>query len=496
MRHSFRFLSFCVTGLLVSLVALAVSDVARAKDAKSDQEQAELDREKGIVRLTLHPAKEPRPALKYRFTVALRDRLPGNAAVYYGGVKAEQDYLFRNDEFNTRQSEWTRAPLAELRSDNVKNAWNFTWVFQTLDRAARCAQCDWQLPIGEGNYYTILLPQTQETRVFARLLAVRARIQIARGEYDEAVRTLRNGFALGRHVSNQETLVSGLVGVTNAEIICEQVETFIQQPDAPNLYWALTGLPRPLIDMRPGIEAERDAVWLSFPELRDVDKDSGDENYWRDKTVRFWRRCITLMDDYALHRSEIFSKRTLQSPEILAALAVRSYPLAKRDLIERGYASEKVEAMPVGRVLLLHMALLDQEARDSIVKEFYLPYPESKPHLKKVEDQFVDGFDSDYSHELIPLTMWLTPAMVTVREANVRVDRRIAALRVIEALRMHAASHGGRLPTQLDEVTEVPIPLDPSTGKPFFYQRTDFGAVLMSPPLSWRPIQYVIRMVP
>ena len=28
-----------------------------------------------------------------------------------------------------------------------------------------------------------------------------------------------------------------------------QVETFIQQPDAPNLYWALTQLPDPVVDI-------------------------------------------------------------------------------------------------------------------------------------------------------------------------------------------------------------------------------------------------------
>ena len=44
--------------------------------------------------------------------------------------------------------------------------------------------------------------------------------------------------------------------------------------------------------------------------------------------------------------------------------------------------------------------------------------------------------------------------------------------------RLHAASHGGELPRTLDEITEVPIPVDPITGKPFGYRRQGEMAVL------------------
>ena len=53
-------------------------------------------------------------------------------------------------------------------------------------------------------------------------------------------------------------------------------------------------------------------------------------------------------------------------------------------------------------------------------------------------------------------------------------------LRAIEALRMHAAAHGGQLPDSLDQVTVVPVPLDPGTGKPFEYHRDGATATLVS----------------
>ena len=40
----------------------------------------------------------------------------------------------------------------------------------------------------------------------------------------------------------------------------------------PNLYWALTVLPRPLIDLRSGIEFEMELLEMQFPDLADLDR--------------------------------------------------------------------------------------------------------------------------------------------------------------------------------------------------------------------------------
>jgi hypothetical protein len=55
-------------------------------------------------------------------------------------------------------------------------------------------------------------------------------------------------------------------------------------------------------------------------------------------------------------------------------------------------------------------------------------------------------------------------------------------LRVIEALRIYAANHQGQLPDKLADVTDVPVPNDPSTGKPFEYVRDKDAATLIAPP--------------
>ena len=63
----------------------------------------------------------------------------------------------------------------------------------------------------------------------------------------------------------------------------------------------------------------------------------------------------------------------------------------------------------------------------------------------------------------------LLPFTKTILNAQGRLDQRIALLRHVEALRLHAAEHGGKLPASLSEVA-VPLPDDPFTGKPFRYE--------------------------
>ena len=79
---------------------------------------------------------------------------------------------------------------------------------------------------------------------------------------------MQTGFALCRHLDNAPTLISGLVGLVMASIMCEQVETMIQLPKAPNLYWGLTDLPRPILSLRTGFQSEKMMVDSLFPGVR------------------------------------------------------------------------------------------------------------------------------------------------------------------------------------------------------------------------------------
>ncbi len=437
--------------------------------------------------LVLHPAAEPRPFLKYELLPSIIERRPGNAAVLYNRMTAERITFFGDRELWENIRQWSEAPLAELRTDEVRQTFDLPDVFHDLDRAARCESCDWQVPIGEEDSLGLLPSEFQQARYYAQLLAVRARIQIAEGRFDEAVRTLQTGYALARHVGQGPDLIHGLIGVRYALMMSEQVQAFIQQPGAPNLYWALTQLPRPLIDIRRAVEAEKHAVYLSFPEVRDLEDPVPALPYWRQSLERLWQRLIQ-------HGN---LNEGTQRPEVLTALCVRGYPMAKRALIQRGFSAEEVRGMPVPQVILLYTMQTYEELRDDVFRWVYVPYLDSVEGIQQAEKRVTQR--QREGREILPLAGVLLPNVGSVRNSIVRTDREIAALRTIEALRIYAAGHKGRLPRELAEVTEVPIPVDPGTGRPFGYRLAGDTAVLEGP--GWPPtrlgsLRFEIKMAP
>ena len=65
-----------------------------------------------------------------------------------------------------------------------------------------------------------------------------------------------------------------------------------------------------------------------------------------------------------------------------------------------------------------------------------------------------------------------------------RFDRNIALLRTIEAIRMFAADNQGQLPGSLADITLVPIPTDPVTGRDFIYRRINTQNAQLETPVS------------
>src|SRR5262249_42358321 len=95
--------------------------------------------------------------------------------------------------------------------------------------------------------------------------------------------------------------------------------------------------------------------------------------------------------------------------------------------------------------------------RDEATKFMPLPTWEAEAlhrQLKQPKEDSLFGF--------------LVPALQKVRRAQGRLEQRIALLRHVEALRLYAAEHAGKLPEKLSDFP-VPLPPDPFTGKPFRY---------------------------
>ena len=106
---------------------------------------------------------------------------------------------------------------------------------------------------------------------------------------------------------------------------------------------------------------------------------------------------------------------------------------------------------------------------DESVKCESLPYPEMQAAWSKAEARQREMMN-DPKGPAIVLGRLIPHYMRNWFEVRAEEDRRVAAFRCIEAVRLYAAAHDGKLPASLDEIKDTPIPFDPMDGKPFGYR--------------------------
>jgi hypothetical protein len=426
-----------------------------------------------VVRVAIRTAAAPVPALKYEFLPEVRDQVSGNAVVHYHRAADMAGKRLTFDKPDEGPTKWLEMPIRDLPLDEVRLFVDREQrAFQELELAARCDQCDWQIREGAKTQgYTFLFPDLQKLREFANFLKLRARLEIAEGNASEAVRTLRVGFTMAKHADQANIMISALVGAAIAQLMIDQALELIQIQGAPNLYWALTDLPQPFINLRMPMQMERLMVHGYFAPFQEGGIDIRTTPL---SVEQFQERFEHFMGSPPHQRTEFRL--------YLIAVTAKAYPQAKRFLLSQGLATETVEAMPrIQAVYLFSLAEYDR-LFDEMLKWQGLPYWQAHPGLEKAEQSLRQERVKEGELERLPLAGYFLPALQRVFMATAKVDRRIAALRCIETIRLYAAAHDGKLPGALSEITEVPIPIDPVTGKAFDYQFEEGKAVLSAPP--------------
>jgi hypothetical protein len=258
-------------------------------------------------------------------------------------------------------------------------------------------------------------------------------------------------FALARHLGEYPAGAGNRVGLCTAGGALDRLEEMVQQPGCPNLYWALTDLPCPLVELRKGAQGDRSLVATDLARLKD-DKVMTDEQL--EAVVR--RLSETL--SYAREQAG-------QPPRSLRArLAARAADAgrvrdARRRLVKTGMAEKLAGQLPALQAILL------DEKRDFLVR------CDDAAKLLGLPAWQIDAASGgrDPSRGGDGLLTDFLPDLLGARMAQARVEQRVALLRHVEALRLYAAAHGGKLPTKLADAG-VPLPDDPLTGKPFAYR--------------------------
>jgi hypothetical protein len=458
------------------LLLLAVPPVAVA-DAKPGDP----------ILIAVGPAAAPKPSLQFRLIPDRRDLAPGNAAtLYYRAMASFVENSALLAEIRRQYwSDWLDTPVKDLLMADVGDKLYLARrLLHEFDLAARCKDCDWQIedrPEGIG----LLLPELQGFREVATVLAVKARYEIAQGKWEEACRTLQTGYAAGRHLGEGPSLIHVLIGGSFVRLMNDQVEAMIQQPGAPNMYWALTDLPRPLLDPELAVEQESRMIDRMIPWVKRLDGPPMSEAEVRAAMAEMRKGLDSFASDYSLVQPTEIDKLGQ------AFFLVHGRGEAKRGLLDRGrWTAEEVEAMPDFQVVGLYAYLEYRDSLDEMLKWVHAPHGLRHPGFQKASERYAQALtrlDRVFFKGQLGRVVGVSDAIgASVRKVSSYVgrnDRRIAALECVEALRMYAAANG-KWPEKLDDIADVPLPDDAITGKPFEYRVLDTRATIIAPPIT------------
>ncbi len=125
--------------------------------------------------------------------------------------------------------------------------------------------------------------------------------------------------------------------------------------------------------------------------------------------------------------------------------------------------------MARAQVTLLGELHTFQSTYDDLIKWSHVPLWQAREGFAQVEEA-VRARRGLKRLETFSLADLLLPALERAVVSYHRVNHHLAALRTIEAMRMHAAAHDGQLPKTLDAIEGVPLPINPYTGQPAEYE--------------------------
>jgi hypothetical protein len=375
---------------------------------------------------------------------------PGNPIQGYLRCFAEQQTFFFGKEACERREQLETMPLKDLPAQELQDYGKYP--LRQADWAARLDTPDWQALLKlKADRSGLVLPDVQQMRTLVNALVVRFRAEVALRRFDDALRTAKTMFALSRHMAEHPTVVGCLIDNAFAHIAFGPLEEMLEQPGCPNLYWALTNMPKPFIPLDRGMEGERLIIATQLHDLVNTEPMSADQ-----------------LNSFISHIDKLGQLEG--KPGVRAWLDARTKDemavgAARRHLLEPGLPPERrmerirqLLRLPADQVILLDEMRAYEARRDEIMKLMNLPTWQRDVMVVQLEPAKAERL---FGIPIMPMSK--------VLNAQGRLEQKMALLRHVEALRLYAAEHDGKLPEKLSDCP-VPLPPDPFSGKPFQYQ--------------------------
>ncbi len=444
--------------------------------SQAQPEPEPLD-DKVIIPLMLSPAPLPKPLSRYYLYPEYGDQQPGERVSGFMKCFMEQAFFFNGDN-DLKRNKWLEMSLAELPAnvrelagihDGIAYSPKYAKLMVYMDQAARYTRVEWNEWFNVRNDgINTLLPEVQKMRTLAVVLKLRMRGEIKNGEFDRAIQTAKTMFGLAQALEQHPSVIGNLVGIAIAQITVNGLEEMVQQPGCPNLFWSFVDLPSPVLSIRRGLEGER--VFL-FAQLKDfMVADRAFSQLELDRYLKYMDEILSASggsEDGAL-------SKVIQQPRVrfaMFALDEKRVAAARERLTVYGKLKpDAVKTFSPLQVVITDDLLQFEIIRDDMMKGLNLRTAAERE--KFMDEKLLRSMRSE-----LVLAPILLPALSRASAATARLDQRIAYLRIVEALRLHALSNGGKLPATLAEI-QLPIPLDPISGKVFEYSVKEGVATL------------------
>lgn len=407
-----------------------------------------------VVDMTIWPAAEPEPALRYKFWGESLRTSGDNAIVHILKAVVEYNEVPKSSDPNTNwDREHAKSSVKDYPSEAARTSLKpYTHVLEELHLASRAQRVDFDFNLYDSSkknwYSTLRLSELNIVREFGRLLSRQARLAIVEKRYDDAIEALQSGFRLAEisPVIGGNTLISKLVGTSLHSSMLDEVRVFIQQPDAPNLYWALASLPDEIGDLRRALEVESLAIDKEMAPIMDLPNEPITTQAWQDRIADSISEVMSLQARPANFNSDSADTK-LQSGMIVLVYG----PGAKAYLIAHGEDASKVDQMSFAEAVVRatrHEAL---DLKSESFKWALLPQTGISDHVEVV--YFLDRTPLSPAKFIAQTYL---PAVWQARASGTRLLTKRNQLITVEALRAYLASSDSKLPSSLEKLSPLP----------------------------------------
>lgn len=402
----------------------------------------------GVRDIYLRPAKE-QANRNNRFFPTAGELVDGEGAAIYLRMNSE-GFSRMQAIRQIGMKDYDEQPLEKLSVPEIQGLMLINR--SEMKRFVYRSRAGWNYPLDEQPWMTILLPDVQESRSYARAMMVFSRASILEGDIPQAEEWILCTLGLAKHVSETPFMVTQLVSVADASMALTAIEELMQHPEAGNYYWDLANLPRPFVDYKRTWQFEARMWEKSIPSLSRLD-DISSEEAWQDVVEKVF------LGIHEWH-SDAFPK--LDSPE--GKKTWKEWVALSRENLHRvapelaGRMKRMSDAEIGIRYWWLRLKQFEN-CENAMSLEPHLALPRIDAALREMQIAF----------EREPLMKsWISSSVYvpTGMSHFVLLDQRIAMLRVIESIRDWSANHDGKLPASLDQL-DLPVPLDIVNNRPF-----------------------------